>query len=110
MDAWELAVAAITVPPLREPEERVFSSRDQSQRTGCRDPRLHRGLTIRPQSAGLVPRGALPPGSPTRFGARAALVVEDLDGLPTAVGGYRIELIDEASPTRRPRCTLRTRH
>jgi hypothetical protein len=67
-------------------------------------------LTIRPQSVGLIPRGAPPPGSPTRFGARAALVVDDLDGLPTAVGGYRIEVIDEASPTRRLRRTLRTRH
>ncbi len=34
MDAWHLAVAAITVPPLLEPgEERAFASRDQAQAT-----------------------------------------------------------------------------
>jgi uncharacterized protein len=33
MDAWHLAVAAITVPPLLEPgEERAFASRDAAQR------------------------------------------------------------------------------
>lgn len=33
MDAWHLAVAAITVPPLLEPgEERAFASRDSRQR------------------------------------------------------------------------------
>lgn len=33
MDAWHLATAAITVPPLAEPNEpRAFASRDQAQR------------------------------------------------------------------------------
>ncbi len=33
MDAWHLATAAITVPPLAEPDEpRAFASRDQAQR------------------------------------------------------------------------------
>jgi predicted nucleic acid-binding protein len=33
MDAWHLAVAAITIPPLLEPgEERAFASRDAAQR------------------------------------------------------------------------------
>jgi predicted nucleic acid-binding protein len=33
MDAWHLAVARITVPPLTEPgEQRAFASRDQPQR------------------------------------------------------------------------------
>lgn len=33
MDAWHLAVAAITVPPLLEPgEQRAFASRDEPQR------------------------------------------------------------------------------
>ena len=34
MDAWHLAVAEITVPPLLEPgEQRAFASRDDAQRT-----------------------------------------------------------------------------
>lgn len=34
MDAWHLAAAEITVPPLLEPgEQRAFASRDQAQRT-----------------------------------------------------------------------------
>jgi predicted nucleic acid-binding protein len=34
MDAWHLATAAITVPPLLEPgEQRAFASRDHAQRT-----------------------------------------------------------------------------
>lgn len=33
MDAWHLATAAITVPPLAKPDEpRAFASRDQAQR------------------------------------------------------------------------------
>lgn len=33
MDAWHLAVARITVPPLAEPgEQRAFASRDEAQR------------------------------------------------------------------------------
>jgi len=33
LDAWHLATAAITVPPLAEPDEpRAFASRDQAQR------------------------------------------------------------------------------
>lgn len=36
MDAWHLAVAAITVPPLLEPrEERAFASRDVEQRAAA---------------------------------------------------------------------------